>query len=67
VSLPAVTRAASSNEKMRLRTEACVACSCEKFEPKGYSDGFPTCECGHTQWGHKPAETLPAEAPEEVR
>lgn len=50
------TRADSAIAKRKLRTGQCLACKCEKWELKEHMDGFPTCECGHTQWGHKVPE-----------
>lgn len=35
-----------------LRTGRCVVCQCDRFEFHVRQDGYDTCVCQHTQWGH---------------
>jgi hypothetical protein len=49
---PERSRVEIARERCRSRTGRCVACRCEKFELKEVLDGYLTCECKHTQWGH---------------
>ena len=46
------TRAESAREKMEKRVGKCVVCKCEKYEFSAKLDGYDTCVCDHTQWGH---------------
>lgn len=40
-------------EKSMKRMGACVSCDCVGFAFTRVADGFRTCVCSHTQWGHK--------------
>lgn len=48
------TRQQRSEAKLENRNGACVVktCACELFELKESKDGFATCVCTHTRWGH---------------
>lgn len=43
----------STREKMLQRVARCVVCKCERYEFHGKADGYDTCVCAHTQWGHR--------------
>jgi hypothetical protein len=49
---PERSRVEVARDRRLQRTGRCVACRCEKFELKEQLDGYATCECAHTQWGH---------------
>lgn len=49
-----MTRIEKARASCSSRTGTCIVCKCEAFEAQsGLVDGFVTCVCHHTQWGHK--------------
>lgn len=52
------TKQPTPAEKRAARIGKCIVCTCEKFELNEVADGFPTCVCNHTQWGHKKPEDV---------